>query len=92
MGRITDYSHLPQEAPALSDARSRPPENWPQKGTIAMSGVNLQYPNQKFHALKDIEMEVEAGEKVVANSRQTEENTSYMYIDKAFVYTSLSTS
>ncbi len=60
--RILEYSRLETEAELESN--KRPPDDWPQEGSIKLSKVYLTYENCPKPVLFDLNCEIRGGEKV----------------------------
>ena len=62
--RVLEYSGLPSEAALKSEAMRRPPENWPDCGTIEAENVCLKYFPSAPAVLKNLTFRIQAKEKV----------------------------
>lgn len=60
--RIVEYTELKTEADLVCS--TRPPSEWPTKGSIIFDNVTLTYPSSPTPSLKDICIEVRSGEKI----------------------------
>jgi len=61
--RIQHYSSIPVERPAILDDH-RPPQEWPQKGSISFKNLTARYRPELEPVLKGISFEVKAGQKI----------------------------
>ncbi|KAJ3100113.1 hypothetical protein HDU97_002495 [Phlyctochytrium planicorne] len=61
--RVKEYTEIEQEAPAVIEGH-RPPENWPDRGSIKISNLFMRYSPQTPFVLKDISLDVAGGEKL----------------------------
>ena len=62
--RIVEYSEIDeQEAPGIVEGY-RPPENWPEKGEIDISGLAMRYREGLPLVLKDVTLRIPGGSKV----------------------------
>lgn len=61
--RIEEYVSIDHEAPSVIP-ESRPPKNWPQKGSIEFNKLSLSYSDNGPLVIKDVSFEVEGGQKV----------------------------
>ncbi|KAL7746310.1 hypothetical protein RI367_008318 [Sorochytrium milnesiophthora] len=63
--RILEYAiDLPLEASLTSAPGCEPPADWPEHGSITLQNMTLQYPGSQAPSLKDLSLQVAAGEKV----------------------------
>lgn len=60
--RVVEYTELKSEAPWKS--QQEPPSDWPNKGQVTFSHVNLSYSPNGPLALKDISFSFQPSEKV----------------------------
>lgn len=61
--RIEEYTHLPEEAPAIIDDK-RPDENWPSKGEIEFQNFSYRYRDGLPLVLKNISIKIRGGERI----------------------------
>ncbi|KAF9973901.1 hypothetical protein BGZ73_002829 [Actinomortierella ambigua] len=61
--RITEYSVMPQEPPAIIEGR-RPPAAWPTGGSIEVKDLEIKYAPDLDTVLRGISFDVKPGEKV----------------------------
>ncbi|KAG0240918.1 hypothetical protein BGW41_006574 [Actinomortierella wolfii] len=61
--RITEYSVMPQEPPAIVEGR-RPPAAWPTGGSIEVKDLEIKYAPDLDTVLRGISFDVKPGEKV----------------------------
>lgn len=71
--RVLEYSQLPTEAPLESD--KKPPDNWPNAGTIEANDMNLRYFPNSPDVLKNLTFRIREKEKVIKD----EYITQYLY-------------
>lgn len=64
VGRIKEYSDLPEEPPRRSPPGREPPASWPEAGAIEFKEVNLRYFVDEEPVLKRLTFKIEAGEKI----------------------------
>lgn len=62
--RVMEYANLPSEPPLESTAENKPPVEWPQNGTIQFQDLSFKYSANGEFVLRDITIDVKAGEKV----------------------------
>ncbi|KAG0261888.1 hypothetical protein DFQ27_002716 [Actinomortierella ambigua] len=62
--RIHEMSSLNQEAPAETDVDKTLPPNWPQKGHVVFNNYSTRYRQGLDLVIKNIDFEVQPGEKV----------------------------
>ena len=62
--RIVEYQKLEQEAPAESDKKAKPFDDWPKTGKIEFDHMSLAYGNGQKPVLKDINCTIKGGEKI----------------------------
>ncbi|XP_025080220.1 multidrug resistance-associated protein 4-like isoform X3 [Pomacea canaliculata] len=60
--RVLEYSQLPTEAPLESD--KKPPDNWPNAGTIEANDMNLRYFPNSPDVLKNLTFRIREKEKI----------------------------
>lgn len=60
--RILTYNKLEQEAAPLG--KSRPPDTWPESGSIELQDVSLYYYKGAPPALQNISLKIHSNEKV----------------------------
>lgn len=60
--RVVEYTELKSEAPWKS--QQEPPSDWPSKGQVTFSHVNLSYSPNGPLVLKDISFSFQPSEKV----------------------------
>jgi len=65
--RVMAYTKL-QEEPGYS-TEDRPPESWPQRGSITISGLSLRYIEGGPRVLKDINLSIADKEKIAVAGR-----------------------
>ncbi|RKP04919.1 P-loop containing nucleoside triphosphate hydrolase protein, partial [Thamnocephalis sphaerospora] len=63
MGRVAEHLHIKQERPAIIED-SRPPENWPQQGSVVIDQLTIRNAADQSPVLFDITLEVNPGEHV----------------------------
>ncbi|GAA6060372.1 hypothetical protein JCM10212_004556 [Sporobolomyces blumeae] len=56
-------SEIPQEASAVV-ARTAPPPSWPDRGAISIASIEMRYRPELPPVLRDLSLEIKAGEKV----------------------------
>ncbi|KAJ3065732.1 hypothetical protein HDU99_004076, partial [Rhizoclosmatium hyalinum] len=61
--RVAEYSEIEQERPAVIEG-SRPPSNWPSKGSLSVQGLEMRYAPDQPAVLSDVSFQVQGGEKV----------------------------
>ncbi|ORY46792.1 P-loop containing nucleoside triphosphate hydrolase protein [Rhizoclosmatium globosum] len=61
--RVDEYSEIEQERPAVIES-NRPPANWPQRGAITMSNLEMRYSPDQEPVLHNVSFSVKGGEKV----------------------------
>ncbi|KAG0249757.1 hypothetical protein DFQ27_009808 [Actinomortierella ambigua] len=61
--RITEYSVMPQEPPAIIEGR-RPPAAWPTGGSIEVKNLEIKYAPDLDTVIRGISFDVKPGEKV----------------------------
>ncbi|KAH8921363.1 P-loop containing nucleoside triphosphate hydrolase protein [Atractiella rhizophila] len=77
--RIEDLIDIPQEPPAIE--RIRPPAYWPSSsGGIIFENLSLSYSPDLAPALKNVNLEIKAGEKVGIVGRSGAGKTSLAYV------------
>lgn len=64
VGRIQEYSELPEEPPAESEPDKKPSADWPAKGRIEFQGVTLRYFENEEPVLKNLTFTINEREKV----------------------------
>ncbi|TKR94141.1 hypothetical protein L596_008468 [Steinernema carpocapsae] len=62
--RISEYTHLPTEAPAESEEGRRPPQEWPEQGAIEMRNLAIRYREGLDLVLRGISVNIQPGEKI----------------------------
>ncbi|XP_040061540.1 ATP-binding cassette sub-family C member 4 [Ixodes scapularis] len=62
--RVLEYSNLPAEADVDSAPGKKPPESWPELGSISLEGVSLSYAPGEPPVLKDLRCHIKPKEKV----------------------------
>ncbi|CAN8022056.1 unnamed protein product, partial [Ixodes persulcatus] len=62
--RVLEYSNLPAEADVDSAPGKKPPESWPELGSISLEGVSLSYAPGEPPVLKDLRCHIKPREKV----------------------------
>ena len=62
--RVLEYSHLQSEAALESEEKRRPPDDWPDCGTIQADNVCLQYFPAAPVVLKNLTFRIREKEKV----------------------------
>nr|APD26517.1 ATP-binding cassette transporter subfamily C member 4 X1 protein [Brachionus koreanus] len=60
--RIVEYTNIPSEP--LNDGKIEPPINWPTSGEIKFDKVSLNYDKNLPSVLKEISLNIKAGEKI----------------------------
>ncbi|KAJ3230706.1 hypothetical protein HDU81_004308 [Chytriomyces hyalinus] len=61
--RVSEYSEIEQEQPAVIES-NRPPANWPSKGSLVVSGLEMRYAPDQPAVLTDVSFSIQGGEKV----------------------------
>ena len=61
--RVKEYIDVSPEAPT-SIPETRPPHNWPSKGSVDFSHYSARYRSDLPYALHDIDLQVRPGEKI----------------------------
>ncbi|KAI8838411.1 P-loop containing nucleoside triphosphate hydrolase protein [Chytriomyces cf. hyalinus JEL632] len=61
--RVCEYSEIEQEKPPVIES-SRPPANWPSKGSLVVSGLEMRYAPEQPAVLSDVSFSIQGGEKV----------------------------
>ncbi|KAJ3234744.1 hypothetical protein HDU78_005679 [Chytriomyces hyalinus] len=61
--RVCEYSEIEQEQPPVIES-SRPPANWPSKGSLVVSGLEMRYAPDQPAVLSDVSFSIQGGEKV----------------------------
>lgn len=61
--RIQHYASIPVERPAVIED-NRPPQEWPQKGSLSFKNLSARYRPELEPVLKGISFEVKAGQKI----------------------------
>ncbi|KAJ3012098.1 UNVERIFIED_CONTAM: hypothetical protein HDU68_001384 [Siphonaria sp. JEL0065] len=61
--RVDEYSEIEQERPAVIET-NRPPADWPQRGSITVSNLEMRYSPEQDPVLQNVSFSVLAGEKV----------------------------
>ncbi|RWS24157.1 hypothetical protein B4U80_11357, partial [Leptotrombidium deliense] len=62
--RVIEYTILPSEQDLESKAEHKPPDNWPQNGTIEYKNVYLTYNNAPKPVLLNLNFVINGGEKI----------------------------
>ena len=62
--RIHDYLNLTPEDELVKPGEERLGNSWPSKGEIELRGVSMSYREGLEHSLKNVSLEIKAGEKV----------------------------
>lgn len=63
--RVIEYSKLRPEAPLTTPTgKEQPPQSWPHNGAIHLHQMKLRYAEDTPYILKDISVDIHAGEKV----------------------------
>ncbi|RKP26406.1 P-loop containing nucleoside triphosphate hydrolase protein, partial [Syncephalis pseudoplumigaleata] len=60
--RIISYTQIAPEPPRHTERR--PPDNWPEQGSIEFKDMSLTYPEASEPVLKHITLSIEGGEKI----------------------------
>ena len=82
--RVVAYSKLEPEAPLETPpGRERPPEAWPQSGTICVQNMNFRYAEDAPCILKDISIDIKPGEKVHSTRLPTFKSLAFNQSHKA---------
>ncbi|KAL3283196.1 hypothetical protein HHI36_006346 [Cryptolaemus montrouzieri] len=62
--RVLQYTKLDKESPFESPPGNKPPRNWPEAGRLVFKNVFLRYAVDEEPVLKNLNIEIEAGEKI----------------------------
>ncbi|GFS27777.1 multidrug resistance-associated protein 4 [Elysia marginata] len=62
--RVLQYTRLPIEADLESKPGQKPPDTWPSSGSLQAKGVSLRYSPSAPFVLKDINFQIQGGEKI----------------------------
>lgn len=62
--RVLQYTKLDKEGPFESLPTKKPDRDWPRNGQISFKNVYLKYSNEDPPVLKNLNVEIKAGEKV----------------------------
>mmetsp|Transcript_30166 Transcript_30166/g.39742 ORF Transcript_30166/g.39742 Transcript_30166/m.39742 type:complete len:1367 (-) Transcript_30166:180-4280(-) len=62
--RVLDYCRVPQEAPLLSRSEVKPPEEWPERGSIKAVNLTARYHEKLPPVLKGLSFEIKGGQRI----------------------------
>ncbi len=62
--RMFQYQKVETEFEAMRRTDDNTPEDWPPEGAINFRNVSAKYPGEQKYVLKDIALNIKAGEKV----------------------------
>ncbi|KAJ3071462.1 hypothetical protein HDU98_005300 [Podochytrium sp. JEL0797] len=61
--RVDEYCEIEQERPAIIES-NRPPANWPDKGSLTVSHLEMRYTPDQPSVLSDVSFSIRGGQKV----------------------------
>lgn len=62
--RVVEYAEVDPEPSLVSIGKHKPPADWPTKGAIRFEHFSLRYSAQSNSVLRDLNMSINAGEKI----------------------------
>lgn len=62
--RVIEYTDLKSEPSLESLEKYRPPEKWPERGTIHFNGLSMKYSENSNNVLKEVTLRIESKEKI----------------------------
>ncbi|XP_035890492.1 uncharacterized protein LOC118502378 [Anopheles stephensi] len=62
--RVVEYAEVEPEASLVSIGKHKPPADWPAQGSIRFEHFSLRYAPQSSLVLRDLNMSINAGEKI----------------------------